>query len=280
MICNYLPSLPDILSGAAGAYINQAAIVCSGYFNEDREENLDCFELDMNSTEWEKSVKLQEGRSSVAFTELQNDTLFVAGDGSFGYSSELVSLTPGPGSSWPGPEVPQGAARGCVVSINSTTLAFLGTGIKASKIVYFYNMESGEYTQGPDMEVERYFHSCGILTASDGSKKLVVAGGYLEKSVEIMDLDSVTWTDKFNLGKYIWSSAMVPSVDGHSLILIGGNTFKSPYTESIKYIYEIKEFSSKRFGYSKMEQELKIARSSHVAFGVPDSLVDCREPGK
>ena len=51
-----------------------------------------------------------------------------------------------------------------------------------------------KWTLLPPMQTGRMAHGCGLIQKADGRIEAVVAGGYAgEKSVEILDLETVTW---------------------------------------------------------------------------------------
>jgi hypothetical protein len=70
-----------------------------------------------------------------------------------------------------------------------------------------------------------------------------------------------------NLPQATEGFAMVPSLDGTGVVLIGGSA-------TSKYLYELKCLSSS-CNWSLMEQKLSVDRWFPVAMYVPDSFVNC-----
>ena len=60
-----------------------------------------------------------------------------------------------------------------------------------------YDFSADQWTELPSMKTSRYGHGCGLARKLDGTLQAVVAGGYLEDSVEIFDLDTETWRYTF-----------------------------------------------------------------------------------
>ena len=166
----------------------------------------------------------------------------------------------------------------CSVLVNSTTVMVIG-GFQNGSIstnTYYFNTEKENWTEGPQLKIGRFDHSCGIVWKDSQSKEfsLIVAGGWSQSilsSVEILDLGSNNWRTGPNLPFGIYKSEIVVDQIG-GVVLVGGNSisnhryldtlFKLPHGgEGAKWI--------------KMEQKLKIGRNDHVAFLVPDNIVDC-----
>ena len=85
----------------------------------------------------------------------------------------------------------------CAVPLNSTSLMVLGgwgsTGPLAS--VQVLDLETGEWTDGPEMTRARYGHTC-LMTEMGGRPGVMVAGGALTgKVVEFLDLTTGEWED-------------------------------------------------------------------------------------
>jgi hypothetical protein len=60
-----------------------------------------------------------------------------------------------------GPDTPKPVSGHCLVQINETTILMTGGG--GSNETYFFNVNTSNWTQGPNMIENRTFHSCGIF---------------------------------------------------------------------------------------------------------------------
>ena len=56
-----------------------------------------------------------------------------------------------------------------------------------------YNFPTNEWTTLPNMQTPRYNHGCGLATKSDGTVEAVVLGGHNINTMEILNLESLTW---------------------------------------------------------------------------------------
>ena len=88
--------------------------------------------------------------------------------------------------------------------------------------------------------------------------------------VEILDLGLNRWQRGPDLPFEIIFSAMVEDRKG-GVVVIGGNSDANEYLDSL---FQLRH-GGKDAKWIKMKQKLKIARNEHVAFLVPDNIVDC-----
>ena len=60
-----------------------------------------------------------------------------------------------------------------------------------------YDHSNEELIRLPNLNGTRYHHGCGLVTKEDGTREVVIAGGYQPKKivdlVEILNLDTNTW---------------------------------------------------------------------------------------
>ncbi len=278
--CDNLATLPMIMDSAVGGLLFQRdPVLCGG------RSNLECLKLDID--EWTSFAFLKEERylsSSIVIPS--NNSLLIIGGQSLLSSTEAVTLTSE--QSQVGPGLDFGVESHCTVQINSTTIAIIGgsnsdTALRSnsleslSKAVTFLNTLDGSTQPGPELNKGRRSHACGLR---DSGRQIVVAGGYLEKSVELLDISGQnSWTLGPELGQATHGSAMVADANGQDVILVGGTVLSNVGEfEASKSLYVLK----KKFGdneeleWVRLEQELKEARSNHVAFGVPDSILSCQ----
>jgi hypothetical protein len=89
-------------------------------------------------------------------------------------------------------------------------------------------------------------------------------------SVEIMDLDSKEWRKGPALPFGIYEAQMVEDQNG-GVIIVGGFTNSNVFLDTL---YQLPHGGSDA-DWIKMEQKIKLGRWGHVAFLVPDNIVDC-----
>ena len=147
----------------------------------------------------------------------------------------------------------------------------------------FYNAELNEWTPGPSLLTPRGDLTCGILMwrnpDSNILEKIVVAaGGYNDSdnlnSVELLYLndDAIDggWVVGPDLPKDSYKATMVEY--NNTVILIGGSD--RPGGSGYPYLYQL---SSPKESWVTMKQRLKVGRSDHVSFLVPDEIVNCHK---
>ena len=118
----------------------------------------------------------------------------------------------------------------------------------------------------PPMPTPRFYQQAGLVTYPDGTKGILVAGGYRETSVEFLNLDTLIWEPKQRLPKEISTAASVPYQD--SFLIVGGDTFGSRY-DTIYY------YNPGTDQWDLLNQTMIYERSIFAAFMVPDSYANC-----
>ena len=162
----------------------------------------------------------------------------------------------------------------CMVTVNATTVAVIGGREKWNEYhgnkTFFYNVKSRVWTRGPDLQIGRSGHSCGMVRQSNGSDKfsILVAGGLgAGRSVEILDEGSNSWRNGSNLIDSSNSAAMVEEWTG-SVVLVGGNGI------SDKLIFRL-DHAGEGHEWQRLRQMLAMAHNGHTAFLVPDDYANC-----
>ena len=100
------------------------------------------------------------------------------------------------------------------MTTSPTTILVTGGNYSRNKVVEL-DIVTGKYRRLPDMRVERWRHGCTRI-----GNKVVVAGGYRDKTSEILDLDTETWSmagDMTTERKY----AQLVTVNGR-VVVMGG----------------------------------------------------------
>ncbi len=274
------------------------------------EETKDCYYLQgYNSTFFEWTIleggRYRDGPFGVASIVIDSNvdngkTLWVTGGqgikiGGFGTlrSTELVSLKGEATSiyqekrlatftSQPGPELPVDVSDHCLVKLNSSTAMLIG-GRGANQSSYFLEIpvhekkeEQVKSVRGPKLLVKRREHSCGVLVnPGDGNRQvLVVAGGWNEElyrpvnSTEMLVVGSNQgWTKGPDLPENVQQAAGVISEDGKSFYLVGG---RDDHFDDVASIYKLQFDEAFGWQWSKLHQELQVARYNHDAMLIPD----------
>ena len=167
-----------------------------------------------------------------------------------------------------------------MVRVNSSTFLliggvqedpFYGANFNSSK-TFFVNLDSGNWSTGPELKIGRSYHVCGKIS-QDGKFSIIVAGGYNNKfgfdlsSVEVLDEGATEWQKGPELPVKLNGAAMVEDVKG-GLILIGGQS----HEEYLDTLYELKDRKS---DWLKLPQKLRIGRAFATALLVPDEITNC-----
>lgn len=172
------------------------------------------------------------------------------------------------------PEPPMALFSHCMVTVTHTTLAVIGGNeddiYSVSKKSYFYNVESKEWTKGPDLQIGRADHSCGMVRQSNGSDSfsIIVAGGSgtdAGRSVEILDAGSASWRFGSDLMSDTQLAIMVEEWTG-SVLLVGGDSKRS--------IYRL-DHAGEGHSWIQLPQKLAKSRTGFTAFLIPDHFVNC-----
>ena len=278
--CKNLPNFPSAFVGSFGGLgFKEKPIICGGV---DGGFSNKCFSLDGN--EWISSPSLNTPRLSASVSPSpypsKSQKFFVTGgyDDSGKHLNTLEVLTEQGWETLP-QKLPLTIPLHCSVLVNSTTLMLIGgwQNSELSSKTYYFNTEDEIWTEGPQLKNERYWHSCGRIRKNSQSEEfsIIVAGGFqgffpILSSVEILDSGSNEWRKGPELPIGILSSQMVEDSNG-GVVLVGGDSDSEGYLDTLFQLSHGGEDAK----WIEMEQKLKIARKGHVAFLVPDNIVDC-----
>jgi hypothetical protein len=92
-------------------------------------------------------------------------------------------------------------------------------------------------------------------------------------SVEILNPGSNEWRKGPDLPFGIWDAQMVADQNG-GVVLVGGSKGAWGNNKYLNTLYQLPH-RGEDTEWFEMEQKLETGRKRHVAFLVPDSLVDC-----
>jgi hypothetical protein len=267
--CKNLPDFPYAEPGFGGLGFQNMPMICSHYRPE-------CFSLDRNKWTYSSNASPGSYYGAVSLSPYQTYKLFITG----GNTTEVLTE-----QGWK--ELPQRSPfvkiyLHCAVLVNSSTLMVIGghQNHKSSNKTYFFNTENEIWTEGPQLKNQRYSHSCGTIRKNHQSQEfsVLVAGGNggddnLLSSVEILDPGSKEWRKGPDLPFGINFAQMIADQNG-GVVLVGGRKGNYPDFKSLDTLYQLPH-GGEDAEWFEMEQKLKIGRERHVAFLVPDSLVDC-----
>jgi hypothetical protein len=271
LICDDLSNHSALGSSATGQlFEGKIPIICGEY--KDR-CNCQSYQYgSWNFTPYPKECRL--GAASAILTNSKGaETLLIAG-GSNG-ENLLDSIETFDGTSWDNQHIaplPKPFIRHCIVKVNSSTLLSIGgfDGKGLANHTYFYNSLSNKWTPGPSLNIPMKSPSCGILSwnnpESNQLERIVVA--HQERKVSLLFLnDQRQWIPGPELPTQFFRTRMIEY--NNSVILVGQRY------ESSNESHNLYKLSSPKGTWVKMRQTLKDGWSSHVAFLVPDELVNC-----
>ena len=273
LICDDLPNLPNSDYGPTGQLLmGKNPIICTGLGNE-----CSCHSYQNGSWKINGIAKNcgQYASSTILSVSDDHEVFFVTGG--FNDDGKLNSVETFDGNIWRLTYLPEPLVSHCIVKINSTV--FFSVGGTYSNRTFFYNALDNNWIPGPSMKVPRAGLSCGLLTwknplADQLDKVVVVAGGSDGdtnwSSTELLLLiedgtHNKEWIDGPELPNATFGSRMIEYQD--SVILVGGSNLE-------KKLFQL--FSPKG-PWIQMKQTLKTERSYHVAFLVPDDIVNCHK---
>jgi len=253
--------------------------VCGGYIFGAGYQS-DCLQL-VNGT-WNSIPNTSGPKSSlksvvISSPEEDKELLVVAG----GWYGEYLSIVESfDGQSWNKnqfEQLPEPVYRHCLVKVNNTMLISIGGSPAPASTgnTNLFDVLNNKWTPGPQLITPRTQHACGVMNWKNpdtGSLEKVVvaaggAGGPVLKSVELLFLEDINsgWVAGPDLPKEASSATMVEFQDG--VILVGGSG-----NVGGQNLYQL---TSPTGTWTEMKQALKVERSLHVSFLVPDELVNC-----
>ena len=272
-----------LLQDNNGTYL---PIVCPQILNVDLP--LECYVIKQNSVEFFVNVQVQD-RINAASTILNNyngsSLLWITGGTTRGNLNNFIQTTeivrPDPISNHTEfyLELPSDTptALHCTVTVKDAVYfigggrSFPGNNAILVNQTLIFNYTSNQWFKGPPMMTPRIYHACVHFKDPQGASKIMVTGGLTglnsyTSSVEILDLNSQTWSFGTYLPYYLYGHAMTAIED--TIYVIGG---KGPNGLSGD-IYQC-------IGGSSCEWELyptklQVPRRRFTAMLVPDELCE------
>ncbi len=270
--CKNPPNFPASIYAANGGWgLQKSPIICGGIQNLTFSNR--CYSLENN--EWVSSFSMNSTRMYATSAQFEDGKILVTGGLNTSPLNSVEILTE---QGWESqiPSLQVSFHTHCMDTVNSTTVLLIA-GLQNDQFsgkTYYFTFEKEIWIEGPELKYKRQLHSCGKIRRNKDSKEMsiIVAGGYngssYLSSVEILDEGSNEWKTGPELLSAFARSQMIGSPDG-GVVLIGGDSASDPLS-----IYQLPH-GDKDAVWTKMDQKLKIGRSWHTAFLVPDNIVDC-----
>ena len=199
--CKDWAEIPKDVEAAIGGVIQEAVIVCGG---EDQNYNIidECYRL--NSKTATLFTHMSAKRLYAASLVIDKTKLWITG----GYSddtgrlasSEYITLE----GSEPGPELPIPINSHALVAIDNTLSMLIGgstTENVATKTTHYFDHQSHNWIQGPDLMQARWQHAAGMVTDQVTNEKLVIVTGGFHNPGITLDYTEMLINNQWNQGK-------------------------------------------------------------------------------
>lgn len=287
----------EYLIGATGGLITNDSIIICGGETQSTGGQSDCYNVKKNSTKKIGTMSIERvGAASLVV----DDQLWITGgfdaQNNVYMSTELINSL---GKSDSGPDLPRPSFGHCMAryislgsprhSFHSCTyfrmndsMAILIGGYdfnEALSTVYFIDLITQTWTEGPSLAVGRYLHSCTIFQF-DNDYFLIAAGGRDSKaleldSVEILKLnDDGSWLSGPILPKPIAASSLISLENNTRIILVGG--IDAGQEGIVSKTYQLSCMCSiTSCIWTERKQRLNTPRANMVSVLVPDEFTTC-----
>ena len=259
--CDAEPAdFPTISSGASSTFIGGRPLVCGG-----SNVQSGCREFLARDNTWDDpEVEFTEGMSptNAARVNEREWWLTSAGGSTDVYTEEDGIATKGAlPPPWP-------RANYALTRISDTQVMMTGGRAGNSEETdeaWIYDSFLDEWTEIESFAVARENHVAGLVQGTDGSKYVVIAGGFdmedgLERSAEVYSLRNQTWTKGPDLPFRLHRPEVVPYE--WSFLIVGGYV-NGTYSDNIVY------FDPVTFDWVVLPDKLQQARASHIVMVVP-----------
>ena len=252
-----------------GAYVGSKPTVCGGAGNDK------CFSYSFELNSWQEQASLGvqlDGLASIALDE--NRLWLTGGRTGITYKSKTYILEGSQVSD--GPDLPYATGFHCVAKVNETH-SFMSGGYNANgsnaneRWAFLYDWVSGQWTLAGTMVRRKHGHACAVLR---DPPRVMVVGGFadsgkqksLDTTTEILDLESMTWTQGPSTPEKLGFSgaAAIPYRD--SFVLVGGDT--GPFFRTIYYL------NVDSMTWETLDEKLENPRQYFAGFQIPNDV--CR----
>ncbi len=288
-ICDPLPDYPFGVDGATGVLLDgKTPIVCGGEFITYAQSN-QCFKLDPDSRDWVEVASMIEAREEAASIALDNETIWITGgsDGNTFASTELAK--PLVAASEPGPDLPFAVANHCLLKLSSSIAMLIGGTTSEATVTsstLFIDITPtdgfGSSAYGPQLDIARGYHACGIVKDGSDGQVVVVAGGKVgplgdsSYSTELWTDNAIDWVPGPNMPEGRMGAVGITSPDGKTFFVIGGyDVYSMAEIYRMDYSSDIDDWQ-----WIVSDSSLSSKRTWHLGVLIPDSLTNCTEVQK
>ena len=192
--CNDWAEFPKDVVAATGGVIQDVVVICGG--GDASTEFNECYSL--NGQAANLITHMSAKRQYAASLVIDNTKLWITG-GLYLASSEYITLE----GIEPGPELPTWLDSHALVAIDNALSMLIGGSITenvAIKTTHYFDHQSHNWIQGPDLMQARFQHAAGIVTDQVTYEKLVIVTGGSYNGI-ILDSTEMLINNQWNQGK-------------------------------------------------------------------------------
>ena len=189
--------LPFRRYGAVGAMFGNAPMLCGGG-SVDRIIFYDSC-ISFQNSQWNLSHSMMEKRQNAAGVQINSNTFWILGGSSttFNLLDSTEFIVQGQSKGVPGPKLPYGLQKSCVVKLSEYEIFVIGGGSPFKKEVWIYNPQNDfSRKEGPSLTTAREEHCCSTMRDGENTFIIVAGGkGPMDNliSVEIYDPTDLKW---------------------------------------------------------------------------------------
>lgn len=194
-ICSQYADFPFPVESAVGFFnFKNRPVICAG----NNGDNIDgCYEY--KNEEWTQSYKLINLKSNAAAVVVSHRKALIFG----GYLNpdrlDSVEVLTENGFEDFKLNLPEKLSSLCALMLNPNKVMVIGGNIGkfvGSPKTFILDIDKKEWSEGPELNHGRYYHSCACLKNQGEVRGVVVAGGWNStrlRSVEILNLEENVW---------------------------------------------------------------------------------------
>jgi len=268
-----------------GLYNNSSPMICGGIDGQNIISA--CYILNQNT--WTSVQSISVPRYAASMTKYPSakstsvsDLIVIGGENSgpgflstlevYG-TTEWVSINA---------QFPEGIMWGCAITVNETTILMTGgrtdSQANVTSETFWFESTTEKWSPGPQLNIPRRCHGCGMIQDPNEGVFLIVASGYNGSayldSTEILEPGSNEWKQGPKLPIPIDEARMVEDSNKNRVLLIGGKDSNGPLDK----IFQLSSPLTITSQWEELPQKLQIGRKcGSVAFVIPDHFTDCQE---
>ena len=192
--CNDWAEFPKDVVGATGGVIQDVVVICGG--GDASSEFNKCYSL--NGQAATPITHMSAKRQYAASLVIDKTKLWITG-GLYLASSEYITLK----GIEPGPELPTSIDSHALVAIDNTLSMLIGGSKvvnKGTNTTHYFDHQSHNWIQGPDLMQARWGHAAGIVTDQVTNEELVIVTGGNRNGI-FLDSTEMLFNNQWNWGK-------------------------------------------------------------------------------